>query len=43
MGKKFSDITEEKRNLSYKVEKGTNDTVRVNIVQENIHLKNFLL
>ena len=31
MGKKFSDITEEKRNLSYKVEKGTNDTVRVNI------------
>ena len=31
MGKKFSDITEEKRNLSYKVEKGTNNTVSINI------------
>jgi len=31
MGKKFSEITEEKRNLSYKVEKGTNNTVRINI------------
>ena len=27
MGKKFSEITEEKRNLSYKIEKGTNNTV----------------
>ena len=31
MGKKFADITEEKRNLSYKVEKGTNNTVSINI------------
>ena len=31
MGKKFSDITEEKRNLSYKVEKGTNNTVSINV------------
>ena len=31
MGKKFSDINEEKRNLAYEVEKGTNDTVRVKI------------
>ena len=31
MGKKFSEITEEKRNLSYKVEKGTNNTVSINI------------
>ena len=31
MGKKFSDIKEEKRNLAYEVEKGTNDTVRVKI------------
>ena len=31
MGKKFSDINEEKRNLSYEVEKGTNNTVRVKI------------
>ena len=31
MGKKFSDIKEEKRNLAYDVDKGTNDTVRVKI------------
>ena len=31
MGKKYSDINEEKRNLSYIVEKGSNDTVRVKI------------
>ena len=31
MGKKYSDINEEKRNLSYVVEKGSNDTVRVKI------------
>ena len=31
MGKKFSDINAEKRNLSYEVEKGTNNTVRVKI------------
>ena len=31
MGKKFTDINEEKRNLSYEVEKGTNNTVRVKI------------
>ncbi len=31
MGKKYSDINEEKRNLSYVVEKGLNDTVRVKI------------
>ena len=35
MGKKFTDINEE-RNLSYKVEKGTNNTVRVKLVIENI-------
>ena len=31
IGKKYSDINEEKRNLSYVVEKGSNDTVRVKI------------
>ena len=31
MGKKYSDINEEKRNLSYVVEKGSNDTVRIKI------------
>ena len=31
MGKKYTDINEEKRNLSYVVEKGSNDTVRVKI------------
>ena len=36
MGKKYSDINEEKRNLSYVVEKGSNDTVRVKIDLENI-------
>ena len=40
MGKKYSDINEEKRNLSYVVEKGSNDTVRVKIGSRNIHLKN---
>jgi len=31
MGKKFSEINEEKRNLSYEVDKGANDTVRIKI------------
>ena len=31
MGKKYTDINEDKRNLSYVVEKGSNDTVRVKI------------
>ena len=31
MGKKFSDVTEEMKNVSYTLEKGTNDTVRVKI------------
>jgi molecular chaperone DnaK len=31
MGKKFSEITEEKKHASYKVEKGSNDTVAVRI------------
>ena len=31
MGKKFKDVTEEMKNLSYSVESGNNDTVRVNI------------
>ncbi|MCR9016452.1 molecular chaperone DnaK [Aquiflexum gelatinilyticum] len=31
MGKKFSEISEEKKHASYKVEKGTNDTVVVKI------------
>ena len=31
MGKKFSEITEEKKHASYKVEKGSNDTVVVKI------------
>jgi len=31
MGKKFSEITEEKRHATYKVEKGSNDTVSVKI------------
>ena len=31
MGKKFSDIGEDLKHLPYKVEKGTNDTVRINI------------
>ena len=35
MGKKFSDINEEKRNLAYDVDKGTNNTVRVKIGSRN--------
>lgn len=31
MGKKFNDVTEEMKNLSYEVESGNNDTVRVKI------------
>ena len=31
MGKKFQDVTEEMKSLSYEVEKGNNDTVRVKI------------
>ena len=42
MGKKFSDINEEKRNLSYEVEKGTNNTVRVKIVEKNKSRAEFL-
>lgn len=31
MGKKFSEVSEERKNMSYKVEKGNNDTIRVRI------------
>ncbi len=31
MGKKYSEVNEERKNMSYKVEKGNNDTVRVRI------------
>ncbi|EPR68716.1 molecular chaperone DnaK [Cyclobacterium qasimii] len=31
MGKKFSEISDDKKNVSYKVEKGTNDTVAIKI------------
>jgi molecular chaperone DnaK len=31
MGKKFSEVAEERKNVSYKLEKGSNDTVRVKI------------
>lgn len=31
MGKKFSEVSEERKNTSYKVEQGSNDTVRVRI------------
>lgn len=31
MGKKFTEVSEEKKNMSYKVEKGNNDTIRVRI------------
>ncbi|NJN28573.1 MAG: molecular chaperone DnaK [Cyclobacteriaceae bacterium] len=31
MGKKYSEVSEERKNMSYKVEKGNNDTVRVKI------------
>ncbi|WP_339877019.1 molecular chaperone DnaK [uncultured Algoriphagus sp.] len=31
MGKKFSEVSEEKKHASYKVEKGTNDTIAVKI------------
>ena len=31
MGKKYSDVSEERKNVSYQLEKGNNDTVRVKI------------
>ena len=31
MGKKFSEVSEERKNVSYELEKGSNDTVRVKI------------
>ncbi len=31
MGKKFSEVSDERKNMSYKVEKGNNDTIRVKI------------
>ncbi|MEK6478715.1 molecular chaperone DnaK [Catalinimonas sp. 4WD22] len=31
MGKKYSEVTEERKNVSYELEKGSNDTVRVKI------------
>jgi len=31
MGKKYSEVSEERKNMSYKVEKGNNDTIRVRI------------
>ena len=31
MGKKFSDVSEERKIMSYKIEKGNNDTVRVKV------------
>jgi molecular chaperone DnaK len=31
MGKKYSEVSDEMKNVSYAVEKGNNDTVRVNI------------
>lgn len=31
MGKKYSEVTEERKNVSYNLEKGSNDTVRVRI------------
>jgi len=31
MGKKYSEVSEERKNMSYKLEKGNNDTVRVRI------------
>ena len=31
MGKKHSEVSEERKNMSYKVEKGNNDTIRVKI------------
>ncbi len=35
MGKKYSEINKEIKNLSYKVEKGNNDTVRVSVESRN--------
>ena len=35
MGKKFSEISEEKKSMSYQVEKGNNDVVRVKIGDRN--------
>ena len=35
MGKKFSEVAEEKKTMSYKVEAGTNDVVRVKIGDRN--------
>ena len=31
MGKKYTEVSEERKNMSYKVEKGNNDTIRVKI------------
>lgn len=31
MGKKYSEVSEERKNMSYKLEKGNNDTIRVKI------------
>ncbi len=31
MGKKYSDVTEEMKNVTYKLEKGNNDTVRIKV------------
>ena len=35
MGKKYSDVTEEMKNISYYIESGSNDTVRVKIGDRN--------
>lgn len=35
MGKKHSGVSEELRGISYKVEKGNNDTVRVKVGDRN--------
>ncbi|MGB3468744.1 MAG: molecular chaperone DnaK [Cyclobacteriaceae bacterium] len=35
MGKKYSDVTEEMKNISYNIESGSNDTVRVKIGDRN--------
>ncbi|MEJ2004038.1 MAG: molecular chaperone DnaK, partial [Cyclobacteriaceae bacterium] len=35
MGKKYSEVTEERKTVSYKLEKGNNDTVRVKIGDRN--------
>ena len=35
MGKKYSEVTEERKTVSYELEKGNNDTVRVKIGDRN--------